>query len=358
VIARNTAYSFKGRAVDVKQIGSELNVRYVLEGSVQRSGNRFRVNVQLIDAATGNHLWAERFDKTAADLFDMQDEIVSRLANTLNAELIAAEARRARRSPDPDAMDLYFQGRACRNTATTPASMAQARSFFARALALDPGSIEAAVGAAEVDMAVSAAFMTDDEIVHFDAAETALVRVLSLVPNHAMAHMLLGAVQMLTHRMAKGIAECEQALVLDRNLADAHGFIGLGKYLMGHGGEVAIHIQEALRLSPRDTRAFIWCMFVGMGKFAINADLEALAWFRRSLEANRNHALTHFHLAAVQGLVGDLREARSAAQAGLALDPSFTIRRYRVNARSDNPTYLTKRERFCEGMRLAGLPED
>ena len=104
----------------MKQIGRELNVRYVLEGSVQRSGNRLRVNVQLIDAETGNHLWAERFDKPVADLFDMQDEIVSRLANTLNAQLIEAEARRAERSPHPDAMDLYFQGAAWFNKGSNP----------------------------------------------------------------------------------------------------------------------------------------------------------------------------------------------------------------------------------------------
>ena len=151
VIARNTAFTFKGKAVDVKQVGRELNVRYVLEGSVQRGGNRLRVNVQLIDAETGNHLWAERFDKPVADLFDMQDEIVSRLANTLNAQLIEAEARRAERSPHPDAMDLYFQGWACFNKGTTPEYMAQARGFFERALALDPGNIEALVGTARVD---------------------------------------------------------------------------------------------------------------------------------------------------------------------------------------------------------------
>ena len=108
VIARNTAFTFKGKAVDVKQVGRELSVRYVLEGSVQRGGNRLRVNVQLIDAETGNHLWAERFEKPVADLFDTQDEIVSRLANTLNAQLIEVEARRAGRSTHPDALDLYF----------------------------------------------------------------------------------------------------------------------------------------------------------------------------------------------------------------------------------------------------------
>jgi len=121
VIARNTAFTFKGKAVDIKKLARELSVRYVLEGSVQRSGNRLRVNAQLIDAETGNHLWAERFDKPVTDLFDMQDEIVSRLANTLDAELIAAEARRAESSPHPNSMDLYFQGMACWNKGLTPA---------------------------------------------------------------------------------------------------------------------------------------------------------------------------------------------------------------------------------------------
>src|SRR4030095_8673972 len=120
VIARNTAFTFKGKAIDVKKLGRELNVRYVLEGSVQRGGSRLRVNVQLIDAESGNHLWAERFDKPVADLFDMQDEIVSRLANTLDAQLIAAEARRAESSLHPDALDLVLQGRGWFNKGLIP----------------------------------------------------------------------------------------------------------------------------------------------------------------------------------------------------------------------------------------------
>ncbi len=111
VIARNTAFTYKGNSVAARAIGRELNVRYVLEGSIQRGGTRMRVNVQLIDAETGNHLWAERFDKPLADLFDMQDEIVARLANALNTQLVAAEAQRAEQAPNPDSMDLYFQGR-------------------------------------------------------------------------------------------------------------------------------------------------------------------------------------------------------------------------------------------------------
>ena len=152
MIGRNTAFTYKGKPLDVKTIGRELNVRYVLEGSVQRGGNRMRVNVQLIDAETGNHLWAERFDKPLADLFDMQDEIVARLANALNAQLVAAEARRAEKAPNPDSMDLYFQGLAWLNKGRTPDNLAQARGFFDRALAADPDNVDALVGLASADM--------------------------------------------------------------------------------------------------------------------------------------------------------------------------------------------------------------
>jgi TolB-like protein len=358
VIGRNTAFTFKGKAADVREIGRELNVRYVLEGSVQRGRNRFRLNVQLTDTETGTHVWAERFDKPADDFLDMQDEIVSRLANTLNAELIKVEARRSERSLRPDAMDLYFQGRAFLYKGVTPAFLARARDFFVRALALDPDNIEAAVAAAQVDVSVASAFIADDGPAHFKAAEHALNSVLSRAPNHPRAHMLLGAVQIRTNRAAKGMAECRQALELDRNLADAHGFLGLGKYALGRSEEVEGHIQEALRLSPRDTRAFLWFMFVGMAKLMTNADLEALDWLRRSIEANPNHALSHFHFAGALAMLGDLREARSSVEAGLALDPSFTIRRYRINVfQWDNPVWLAKFERFYEGMRMAGIPE-
>jgi hypothetical protein len=196
VDAHARAFTFKGKAVGVRQIGCELNVRYVLEGSLLRGDKRFRLNAQLTDTDTGSHVWAERFDKPAADLLNLQDEIVSQLANTLNAELIRAEARRAERSPRPDAMDLYFQGRAYINKGVTPVFIAQAREFFMRALSLEPGNVEAAVAAAQIDMSVASAFLTDDPTVQFEAAEIVLNKVLLYAPSHPRAHMLLGAVQM------------------------------------------------------------------------------------------------------------------------------------------------------------------
>ena len=185
VIGRHTAFTYKNKVVDLKQIGRELNVRYLLEGSVQRGGNQLRVNVQLIDAETGSHLWAERFDKPVIDLFDMQDEIVARLANMLDAQLIAVEARRAERSLHPDALDFYFRGVALWNKGLTLKSMAQARDFFERALALDPGNIGAMVGVALVDTSIGAIFLTDDRAAHLVAAETMLTKALSQAPNHA-----------------------------------------------------------------------------------------------------------------------------------------------------------------------------
>ena len=357
VIGRSTAFTYKGKAVDLKQIGRELNVRYVLEGSVQRGGNRMRVNVQLIDAEIGNHVWAERFEKPLADLLDMQDEIVARLANTLNAQLIAAEARRAERAPNPNSMDLYFQGMAWINRGTTPEYMTQARGFFERALELDPRNVEALVGTASVDVMVSITYMTDDQTTRLASAEAALARALSLAPEHALAHLMMGRIHFVTNRVAQGVAECQRALALDRNLADAHAVIGLAKIFSGHPEETETHVNEAFRLSPRDHRAYRWIQFVGTAKLHLGRDEEAIACSRRSIEINRNHPITQFYLAAALAHLGQFEEAQSAVQAGLAANPGFTISRFRAAVGSDNATFLAQRERLYEGMRKARVPE-
>jgi TolB-like protein/Flp pilus assembly protein TadD len=357
VIGRHTAFTYKGKALDLKKIGRELNVRYALEGSVQRSGNRLRVNVQLIDSESGQHLWAERFEKPVADLFDMQDEIVSRLANTLDAQLIAIEARRAESSPHPDATDLNFQGLACLYTGANPEHLTQARGFFERASAINPRSVGALVGMAIADLTIGASLLTDDRSMRFSAAETNAIKALALAPGHAEAHLVLGCVYIFTNRATRGIVKCEQALALDRNSASSHAATGLAKFFMGQAAETEGHILEALRLSPRDITAYQWMHFVGSAKIQVGADDEAVSWLQRSIDANRNFPHTHFILAAALGLVGALDEARTAAKAGLALNPNFTIRRLRATQLSDNPTYLAGRERVCEGMRLAGVPE-
>jgi TolB-like protein/class 3 adenylate cyclase/Tfp pilus assembly protein PilF len=358
VIARNSAFSYKERAIDVRQVGRELNVRYVLEGSVQRSGKRLRINVQLIDAHNGQHLWAERFEKPVADLFDIQDEIVSLLANALNAQLIEAEARRAQQSMHPDATDLAFQGFSWLYKGPTPEYVAQARVHFERALEIDPRSVKALVGLARVHLAMGAAMLADDRATHFSAAEANAIKALSLAPEYPWAHLALGGAHIFTNRAAQGIAEFEQVLGLDRNSADAHAYTGLAKVFLGRATETEAHVVEALRLSPRDISAYQWMHIVGTAKLHLGAEADAVAWLQRSIGANRNFPLTHFVLAAALGLLGAMDEARAAAKAGLALHPDFTIRRLRAAVYSDNATYLARRERLCEGLRLAGVPQE
>jgi TolB-like protein/class 3 adenylate cyclase len=359
VIARNTAFTYKGKPFDMKAVGRELNVRYVLEGSVQRGDKRMRVNVQLVDAETGSHLWAERFDKPLADLFDMQDEIVGRLANALSAQLAAVEARYAEQAPNPDSMDLFFQGLSWVHRGRTPNHVAQARGFFDRAFAADPDNVDALVGSAAADIADGGNSFVVDPATAFAAAEAKLTQALSSFPDHPRGHAFLGYVKILTKRAVEGIAECEHALALDHNLVDAHAFIGLGKIFSGRAEEAGAHIDQALRLSPRDTSAYAWLTEAGIAKNHLGDYEQAVLWCRRAIEANRNYPEAHFHLAAALARLGRLDEARSAVNAGLALNPSFTVSRARINwtAMSDDPLHPRQLAPIFEGLRKAGLPE-
>jgi TolB-like protein/class 3 adenylate cyclase len=358
VIGRNTAFTYRGKHVDLKQVGRELNVRYVLEGSVQRSGNRMRVNVQLIDTETGSHLWAERFEKPVTDLFDMQDEIVARLANSLNAQLIVAEARRAERAPSPDSMDLYFRGMSAYNKGLTPDNLSEAQKPFERALALDPGNVDAIVGAALASIVLVGMHLSDDRAARLAAAEALAVKALSIAPEKASGHLCLGVVYIYTNRAAQGISEFERALAIDRNLAPAHAFIGLAQNFVGRGEEAAGHIEDALRLSPRDTAVYLWRSFNGSVKVFLAKDEEAVGELRRAIEANRNFSVAHFYLAVALAELGRLAEARLEAREGLSIDPMFTIRRYRADAPSDNPIFLNRRQQIYELMREVGVPEE
>ena len=357
MIARNTAFTYKGKHVDLKQIGRELNVRYVLEGSVQRGGARMRVSVQLIDAESGHHLWAERFDKPVADLFDMQDEIVARIANVLAVQLVSAEARRAEREVNPDLIDLCFRGWAWFHKAFSPECIAEARRLFERVLELDPTNVMGLVGIASTDAVVATAFLPDDRAARIAAAEEAVTKALSLAPENAVAHMCLGIVQSNTNRGLEGIRELQRALELNRNLAYAHGRMGAAKICLGQAEDAEAHIQEALRLSPRDPFVYIWSFIGGAAKLHLGKEEEAVAWLRRSVESNRNFPSSHFYLAAALARLGQLSEARSAAQAGLAIIPTFSIARIRAGAASNHPTAVVGYERIIDGLRKAGVAE-
>jgi tetratricopeptide (TPR) repeat protein len=211
-----------------------------------------------------------------------------------------------------------------------------------------------------VDARAGAFLFVSDPRAAFAEAEAKLTKALSSVPDHARAHLYLGIVDIYTKRAAEGIAECEHALALDRNLAHARSIIGRGKIFVGRAEETEAHISEALRLSPRDTMAYTWTMHAGMAKLHLGHLEQAVAWFRRAIEANRNYPHQYFAMGAAIAQLGRIDEARSAVNAGLALNPTFAISRARAAwvAMSDDPTYLAQLEPIVEGLRKAGLPEE
>jgi TolB-like protein/class 3 adenylate cyclase/Flp pilus assembly protein TadD len=358
IISRNTAFTYKGKAVDARQIGKELGVRYVLEGSLQRDQQRVRVTAQLTDAATGGQVWGDTFEKPFADLFDLEDEVAAQLANTLGAKLMADIAARAEHNPNPDSTDLALQGAFWYNKGQTPENVGKAREFYQRALEVDPNNLTALIGMAAVDVTVAANYIASDRAAKLASAEAALIKVLSLRPDDASAHQELGYVLVNTNRGAEGIAELERALALDPNLAQAQARMGFAMAVNGRAGETEAHIKEALRLSPRDPFAFQWVAYGAFAKILSGADEEAVALYRRSIELYRNYPISHLYLAAALQLLGRPEEARKEAEVVLQLTPKFTLRLYRAGAQSDNRLFLKQRERIIEALRAAGVPEE
>jgi Flp pilus assembly protein TadD len=319
-----------------------------------------RVNTQLIDAESGNHLWAERFDKSVADLFQMQDEIVTRLARQLDAALVAAEARRAEKAPHPDSTDLYFQGMARINRGYSSINGMEAQPFFERAIKADRDNVDALAWSAFVEgqLVVAVALAATERAERFASAEAAATRALQLAPNHAWARVALSLVLGFTNRIEQAIAECERALALDPNLAMAHALIGLHKLHLDRGEETEAHVLEAIRLSPRDPRIDGWLGVNGFAKDSLGRCDEAVTWFRRSIQENGSNETVYFNLAAALSHLGRVEEGRDAARRGLDLNPHFTVSGFlTANKFSDSPAHLAWRERQADGLRKAGIPE-
>ncbi|TIU29799.1 MAG: hypothetical protein E5W27_02895 [Mesorhizobium sp.] len=215
---------------------------------------------------------------------------------------------------------------------------------------LAPRNIEALAGFATIDTMSGFVFMSDDRSERFSAAEQAPNQVLSVTPNHAWTHYLLGFVQIHTRRVDQGVAECEGALLLDRNLALAHGAIGQAKYLLGRGAETEAHIKEALRHSPREANPNLWSMSAGFAKLQLGENEASVSRFRQAIEINRSMPLSHFGLAAALACLGQIVDAQAAARNGISLDPTFRVRRFRMGATRDNPICLSGRERIYDAM--------
>jgi TolB-like protein len=253
-ISRSTAFAYKGKAIDARQIGHELGVRYVLEGSVQDVSGRIRFNAQLVDADSGGHLGAERFDKQRGDLLDMQDEVTTRLARTIHIEMIAAESRRAAREhPDHlDAVDHTLLGWAAWNRNLSLESARRARRFFETALRLDEDNVGALIGFANAHMwEVNMSYASDDRDAQIRAAETAANQALVLAPDSPEAHVTYGTILYAMRAPERALREFEFAVGLDANLAVAHAYLGQMKFSLGRARDTRAHVAEAMREPAR-----------------------------------------------------------------------------------------------------------
>jgi TolB-like protein/class 3 adenylate cyclase len=360
VIGRNTAFSYKGRAIDARKIGRELGARYVMEGSVQRGVDRVRVNAQLIDAETGAHVWAERFDKPRSDLFGMQDEITARLARMVGVELVAAEGRRAARErpENSDAIDLAMRGRAVWNQPLTLSRVREARGFFEAALALDDGNVAALLGLADAHIEEVVIFASDNRAEQIAAAEQAVSKALALAPDSASVHFSYGTLLFAMRVPDRALREFELAIGRDRNFVKAHVYAGLMKLCLGRARETEADVAQAIRLSPRDPFLSHWQFVVGLADLYLGRNVRAVDSLRRSVQLNPNWHLSNFVLAGALALAGLLTEAATACAAARRLGPNFTIGKFRAETVGDNSVYLAQRERLCEGLLMAGVPEE
>jgi TolB-like protein/tetratricopeptide (TPR) repeat protein len=322
VISRNTAFTYRNEPIDTKRIGGELSVRYVLEGSVQRSGSRVRVNAQLIDAETDAHLWAGRFDSDTVDLFDLQNEITSRIGNALSLELIGAEA--ARPAADPDALDYILRGRAAR--AKGPAGNTEAIGLFERALALDPRSVGAQSQLANTLMSRVLEGMTDSAAADIARAEGLIDQVLAASPRNLLAHFAKGQALRAQRRWQEANLEFEMVLASDRNWASALINIGRCRMLTGSLDEAIPPMEQAIRLSPNDP--FIDSRYGSIGQVHLLQSRidEAIPWLEKSRSARPGGPFPHAWLASAYALKGDLdRAATELAEARrLSIDDRYS----------------------------------
>jgi adenylate cyclase len=361
VISRNSAFTYKDKPVNAKQIGRELCARYVLEGSVRRSGDQVRVNAQLIDAETDVHVWAERFDGDTGDLFAVQDEITSRIAVALSSELNFAEA--ARPIDHPDALDYVFRARAAAAQPKTREVYAEAVGLFERALALDPHSVETQSRLASLLAARVLDNMTDIAAADILRAGRLAGQALAASPRNPLAHYAKGQVLRAQGRPEEAIPEYETALASDHNWVNAYSALGYCKLYSGLIDGVIPLVERAIRLSPRDPEIGNCYFRIGQVHMVQSRAAEAIVWLEKARSANPRHPQFHAYLASAYALEGETERAGvelSEARRLSGDDRYSSIARLKAAA-----VYLGVPEAlalfeitFFAGLRKAGVPEE
>jgi TolB-like protein/cytochrome c-type biogenesis protein CcmH/NrfG len=354
VIAPSTALTYKGKAIDSKQIGRELGVRYILEGSLRRMGSQVRVNAQLIDAATGGAVWADRFEGDWTTM-QVEDDITEWVARALDLELTFAQ--RSERPNDPDAVDLTMRARSILSQPPSRERLAQARDLYEQALRIDPQLPAALVGlgrtiAAEVNSRWSAA--PAEQLAEADEAVT---RVIAGFPNHATAHLVKGEIFRARKDFDAAIAEYETAIAINPSLAAAYASLGNAEIRAGRAGEAFAPLETAIRLSPRDPLLNVWYFYVCHAHTHLAQDEAAIEWCRRSIAVNP-YWIANVDLASAYAWTGRDAEAHAAVAELRKLMPNYTVAKWANEGWSNNPVFLAQYQRIIDGLRKAGLPEN
>jgi TolB-like protein len=356
VVARNSSFTYKDRAVDVKQVGRELGVRYVLEGSVRKSAGRVRITGQLVDTSSGLHLWADRFDGALEDVFDLQDQVTADVVGAIAPKLEQAEIERAKHKPTEnlDAYDYYLRGIACVHKWTREANQ-EALSHFYRAIELDP-NFGAGYGMAArcYSQRKTGGWVTDRK---HEMAET------KRLARQAVEHGWDDAVALCTAGVSlyyvvgesgDGAALIDRALVLNPNLAAAWLFRAWVKLWLGESEAAIEDASHAMRLSPNDPQAFRMHAAIASAHFMAGRYREALAWAGNALRFKPNDALATTVVAASSALLDQLDDACGAMAHLREIDPALRISNLRDQLPINRPEHMA---RWAQGLRKAGLPE-
>ena len=361
VISRGTAFTYKGKAVDAKQIGRELGVRYLLEGSVRRVDEKIAVNAQLISTETGAHVWADRFDGERGKLGQLQVEFVSRLANSLGVELVKAESLRSMRERlgNPEAGDLAMRGWALINQTDTKERFNEAISLFERALSIDSQNVQAMTGLALVLIWRASDGWSDDRTRDYARAKKIIDGALMLQPESSWLHDANASILSVERQWGPAVAELETAITYDRNNAHAHALVGYFKQFLGRSEEGLADLETAFRLSPHDGGVPNWQYFVCSLHAKLGNWEQAIEWCNKSIAGNPALFDPLVILAVANAWAGHDREAKAIVARIQIARPGFSMQKLDPRDQwTDDPTFKIQWARLVEGLRKAGLPEE
>jgi TolB-like protein/Flp pilus assembly protein TadD len=357
VIARNSSFTYKGRSVDVKQVAKELGVRYVLEGSLRKAGDRVRVTAQLIDALTGNHIWAERYDRDLDDIFALQDEITETIITAIEPELGAVERERARRKPPDnlDTWDLYQRGLWHLFDDVKRDALTEAKRLFQRACELDPGFAMAHAELAYTHVAEIIRGLTEDPKASLDQAADAAERAVALDARDPAARCALGRVLIFRQAHERAIAEMQAALGLNASFDRAYYGLGIALMYGGRPQESIPQFEKAIRLSPRSPLLWAYWMMSGLAYVNLEKYEEAAASFEKAVEQPNAAFMAFAYAASTLGHLGRIDEARAMLAEAESRKPGFSIDTVRSTAGQLGPHSGV--DRIVDGLRKAGLLE-